>query len=605
MHHRGPDDKGCWTDGSVGLGHSRLSIHDLSSAGHQPMTNEDGSIRIVFNGEIYNFEELRNTLQQAGHVFSSRTDTETIIHLYEEKGFDCLQDLKGMFAFALWDAHKDLLFLARDRIGKKPLVYAKTSDSFVFASEIQALLKDADCGNELDSEAMHHYLTYQYVPSPYSIFKSIRKVPPAHYVVVKRDGITMQRYWQLSYKQKGNRCSFDEYRERFGDIFNKAVAIRLKSDVPFGAFLSGGIDSSIVVAAMSDMLDAPVKTFSIGFADEEYNELPFARSIAKQYATEHREFVVRPDIVESLPRIVQYYGEPFADSSAVPTFYLAQKTSEHVTVALTGDGGDEGFAGYERYSAMKRTAFLKRLLACTPIAALGKRLPNGAGRNSFIARVKRFLRALEQPPEQRYVRWLCHFDNDMKNSLYTTSFMSRIRESDSVDFIVELFKKALADSALDRILSVDTMSYLPEALMVKTDIATMAHSLEARSPFLDHTVMEFAATLPPEYKLRGFTTKYFLRRLSADYLPAGIADRKKMGFGVPIDRWLRTDLKEMVYDVLLDSRAIQRGYFNKKFLQEMINEHMTKTYDHCYRIWNLLVLELWHRIYYDNRSTHP
>jgi len=356
LEHRGPDDEGIYAGGPVGLGHRRLSILDLSPAGRQPMCNEDGSVRIVFNGEIYNYRELREDLVKRGHRFTSATDTETIIHLYEDRGVECLQALQGMFAFALWDEKKRRLFLARDRLGKKPLVYSLHSDSIAFASEIKSLLRDREVPRDISHEAVYHYLTYQYIPAPLTIYTAIRKLPPAHYLVYENGKASLCRYWHLAYEPKLRLPSVHEYGERFMELLKEAVRIRLRSDVPFGAFLSGGIDSGIVVALMSSLLDHPVQTFSIGFEEQEYNELPFARMVAEKYKTDHHEFIVRADIAGILPKLVWHYDEPYADSSAVPTYYLAQMTRRHVTVALNGDGNDECFAGYPRYVLSSRAA---------------------------------------------------------------------------------------------------------------------------------------------------------------------------------------------------------------------------------------------------------
>jgi asparagine synthase (glutamine-hydrolysing) len=608
INHRGPDDEGIYVKNNVGLAHKRLSILDLSPAGHQPMNNEDGSIWIVFNGEIYNFLDLREELQKKGHTFRSRTDTETIIHLYEEKGVECVHDLRGMFAFAIWDENKKRLFCARDRAGKKPFVYAHTEDGLVFASEIKSLLKDPALKRNLDYSAIHHYLTYQYVPSPLSIFKDIKKLPPAHVLIYEGGDLTIKRYWSLSYQKKLHLSSVGEYGEQFRDLFQEAVKIRLSSDVPLGAFLSGGIDSSLVVAVMSRLMNQPVKTFSIGFEEEGYDEVAFARIIAEKYETDHHEFTVKPDAVSILPQLVWHYNEPFADSSAIPTYYVSKMTRDFVTVALNGDGGDESFAGYERYVADKLADYYRRVppfIREGIIRRVVDTLPHSTNRRNFFRRLKRFVKGISEPPERRYVRWICFFDNEMKGDLYTPSFKDLNRELDSVDLTVKWYERADAEQFLDRTLFVDVMSYLPEDLLVKVDIASMAHSLEARSPFLDHKVMEFAALLPPNLKLRGMETKFLLKDTLSDIVPQEILQRKKMGFGVPLDVWFRNDLKEMAYDVLLDQKSIERGYFRKEYVLQMLDDHVSKRYDHSYRIWALLFLELWHRMFIDGTVSPP
>ena len=608
INHRGPDDEGIYVKGNVGLAHKRLSILDLSPAGHQPMSNEDGSIWIVFNGEIYNFLDLREDLIRKGHTFVSQTDTETIVHLYEEKGVECVHDLRGMFAFAIWDENRERLFCARDRAGKKPFVYAHNKEGLFFASEIKSLLRDPLVGKSLDHRAIHHYLTYQYVPSPLSIFKSIKKLPPAHILIYEKGDIAVKRYWNLSYQNKLHLSSVEDYGERFRDLFEEAVKIRLRSDVPLGAFLSGGIDSSLVVAVMSRLMDQPVKTFSIGFEEEEYDEVRFARLIAEKYRTDHHEFTVKPDAVTILPKIVWHYNEPFADSSAIPTYYVSKMTRDFVTVALNGDGGDESFAGYERYVADKLADYYRKV---PPFVREGivrrvvDKLPHSTNRRNFFRRLKRFVKGISEVPERRYVRWICFFDNEMKDDLYTASFKELNHECDSVDLTVKWYEQADAEQFLDRTLFVDVMSYLPEDLLVKVDIASMAHSLEARSPFLDHKIMEFAASLPPDLKLRGIETKYLLKQTLSDLVPREILHRKKMGFGVPLDVWFRNDLREMAYDVLLDQKSVERGYFRKEYVSKMLDEHVSRLYDHSYRIWALLFLELWHRMFIDETVSPP
>lgn len=606
LTHRGPDDEGVYIKKNVGLAHRRLSIIDLTPAGHQPMSNEDGSIWIVFNGEIYNYLDLRDDLQKRGHTFSSHTDTETIIHLYEEKGVECVHDLRGMFAFAIWDENKNRLFLARDRAGKKPVVYFHSEEGLLFASEIKSLLLDPSVNKNIDYTAIHHYLTYQYIPSPLTIFEGIKKLPPAHYMIYEEGNLIIKRYWDLSYQNKIQLPSLENYGEQFLEIFQEAIKIRLRSDVPLGAFLSGGIDSSIVVAMMSRLMNQPVKTFSIGFEEEDYSELPFARMIAKQYETDHHEFIVKPDAIDILPKLVWHYNEPYADSSAIPTFYVSKITRDYVTVALNGDGGDESFAGYERYLADRLAdyyKFIPRLLRERIIRKAVDYLPYSASRGSFFRRLKRFVKGISEIPERRYVAWLCHFDNEMKEELYSSYLKEKVKNVDSEDLTVEWYKKADGKTFIDKTLYVDVMSYLPEDLLVKVDIATMAHSLEARSPFIDHKVMEFAASLPSNLKLRGIETKYLLKNVLSEFLPKEIVKRKKMGFGVPLDIWFRNDLKEMAYDVLLSKKCVERGYFKRETVQRILDEHISEQYDHCYRIWSLLFLEVWHNMFIDKSIT--
>lgn len=605
LQHRGPDDHGIYVAGPVGLGHQRLSIIDTSAAGHQPMSNEDGSVWIVFNGEIYNFAELRGELEKRGHHFASHTDTETILHLYEEEDIRCLQKLRGMFAFAVWDIRKQRLFLARDRVGKKPLVYTVSDGAFIFASELKALLQDPAVPAPVNYEAIHHYLTYQYVPSPCTIFQGMYKLPPAHYLTVERGKVASTRYWHLSYADKLQLPHVRDYAEQFMEVFTEAVSIRLRSDVPLGAFLSGGLDSSATVAVMSRLTNRPVKTFSIGFDEPEYNETNYAALVAKTFQTEHTEFIVRPDALSILPKLVWHYNEPFADSSAIPTYYVSKLTREHVTVALNGDGGDESFAGYERYIADKLAGYYEKLPAFIREKIIRRSLsllPHQEDRRRLLRRLKRFVNGIADNAERRYVRWVCAFDNEMKNDLYTPAFGEKMAPVDSVDLVVNWYAQADAEDFLDKTLYVDVMSYLPDDLLVKVDIASMANSLEARSPFLDHRLMEFAASLPPKFKLKGLQSKYLLKLAFSSVLPREVLGRRKMGFGVPIDRWLRNELRELTYDILLENRAIQRGLFRKDAVQLLIDEHMAKRADHSYRIWALLFLELWHRMFIDKTA---
>ncbi len=598
LRHRGPDDSGVHVAGRAGLGHRRLSIIDLSPAGHQPMCNEDGSVWVVYNGEIYNFPELRTELQARGHIFRSTTDTEVIVHLYEDMGPECVGRLRGMFAFAVWDERAQELFCARDRVGKKPLVYAETGDGFVFASEIRALLQDASISRDVNIEALHHYLTYQYVPGPQTIFKQIYKLPPAHTLTLKNGRVSIRRYWDLNYEPKADEADEDELIERFRAVFQEAVRIRLRSDVPLGAFLSGGLDSSAVVAQMSALMDRPIKTFAIGFEDQDFNELPYAHRVAGLFGCEHTEYVVKPDALRVLPDIIRHYGEPYADPSCVPTWYVAELTRRHVTVALNGDGGDESFAGYERYYANMMAARVPGC-ACAPLRALARFLPHRQARWSPLRRAKRFLSGLHADPARRYVGWLCYFTEEMKRDLYDPAFAQAISSCDSVRLMAEALQRCRAPSLLDRTLAADVALYLPYDLLAKVDIASMAHALEARSPFLDHELMEFAARLPARMKLRGSMSKYCVKKAFEKKLPPEILHRKKMGFGVPLQRWFREDLRQPAHDVLLDSRTASRGYFRRAAIERLLREHMQGSADHSYRLWALVYLELWHRVIVD------
>jgi asparagine synthase (glutamine-hydrolysing) len=605
LEHRGPDDRGAHEEPGVSLGHSRLSIIDLSTAGRQPMTNEDGSLLIVFNGEIYNFAELREELVKRGHVFSSHTDTEVILHLYEEKGNACLSDLRGMFAFALWDRRRRRLFAARDRAGQKPLVWAPTDGSLIFASELKSLLEVPSFPREVDGSAIHHYLTYQYIPSPRTIFRGARKLPPGHSLTWEKGRVTTERYWSLHYVPKLRLGSLRAYRERFLEIFNEAVQLRMISDVPLGAFLSGGVDSSLVVASMSRASSSPVRTFSIGFSEKDYDEVRYARQVAEMYGTEHKEMVVEPKALEVLPDLVRAYNEPFADSSAVPTYYVSLLTRRHVTVALSGDGGDEAFGGYRRYAVDRFLSWyllLPGFLREKVLRRLVESLPRTRRPRGFIGQLKRFVASVDPVRERQYVRYLCFFTEEQKEELYTPDFAAATAAEDPVSLIEDLYRRADGTDHLDRTLAVDTGSYLPDDICVKVDIASMSNSLEARSPFLDHHLMEFAASCPSDLKLRGWKGKYLLKKAAAPLLPPAITRRRKMGFGMPVAEWFRRELKEMAGDVLLSDRALQRGYFVREGIESMLREHHDLSRDHGYRLWALLFLELWFREFIDRAN---
>ncbi|MCI0371714.1 MAG: asparagine synthase (glutamine-hydrolyzing) [candidate division NC10 bacterium] len=600
MAHRGPDDAGVYCAGPVGLAHRRLSIIDLSPAGHQPMSNEDGTIWITFNGEIYNFPDLREDLIRRGHRFRSKTDTETVLHLYEEDGPACVRALRGMFAFAIWDGRTRTMLLARDRLGKKPLYYQIDHRGLRFASEIKAILLDPEVEVTPDAEAIHHYLSFGYVPHPGTAYCGIRTLPPAHVATLRDGQLTLERYWRLRYGAKHPGTEADLARELLRRL-EEAVRIRMISDVPLGAFLSGGIDSSAVVAMMSRHAAEPVRTFSIGFEAAEYDERRYARLIAERFGTRHEEFVVRPDAAGILPTLVWHYDQPYADSSAIPTYYVAQVTRQHVTVALNGDGGDEGFAGYERYVAQRLAGRLDWLPAAARRrlrAALGL-VPRGVRRGSLLARGRRFLDGLLQPPDRRYSRWVFHFTADRKAELYQPDFAAAVSAPESEELLVRAFQTSDGLNMVDALLDVDTRTYLPDDLLVKVDVASMAHALEARSPFLDHELLEFAAGVPSHLKLRGTEKKVLLRRALRGILPDAVLDRPKMGFGVPIDRWFRDELRPLAYDTLLSRRAADRGYFRPEVVRAYLDEHVRGQAHWHYLLWNLLMLELWHCTFID------
>lgn len=603
MEHRGPDDAGVYFKSGpacVGLGHRRLSIIDLSSAGHQPMSNESGSVQLVFNGEVYNYKELRAALKEKGHVFRSDTDTETVVHLYEEYGEKCLSRLRGMFAFAIWDEEKQLLFAARDRAGKKPFLYTYDNGRFCFASELNALLQSGCVKKEVDHKAVHYYLAYGYIPAPLTIYRNVYKLPAAHSLVLRKGEVTVSRYWKLDYSRKLH-ISVEDASDEMLRLLKEAIRIRLYSDVPLGAFLSGGIDSSTIVALMSGLSGQRVKTFSIGFADKDYDELRFARNIAERYNTDHHEFIVRPNALEVLPLLVERYGEPYADSSSIPTYYVAKETRQYVTVALNGDGGDESFAGYERYQAMVWAQEYQKTPAAFRgmVATLMRILPDSGNPKNKLKRAKRFLEAVNLPMQQRYLRWVSICNSGLVKDIYSQDFQAKTAGSDPLAVIAPYLTDHSIPDMVDRLLLTDVNTYLPDDLLVKVDIAAMANSLEGRSPFLDHTFMEFCASLPAGYKLRGNIKKYLLKKAIQGIIPDENIHRGKMGFGVPVGKWLKAELRPFLSETLLSKVSLSRGYFKPEAVKDMICAHVTNKRDYTFQLWALLMLELWHKKFMD------
>src|SRR3989440_1164190 len=600
IEHRGPDDDGFYFNEGVGLGMRRLSIIDVKG-GQQPIHNQDRTAWIVFNGEIYNYRELREKLEKLGHTFYTNSDTEAIVHAYDQYGADCPRHLRGMFAFAIWDQRTKELFLARDRVGKKPILYAHFNGKLIFGSEFSALLLHPDVGRDVDMEAIHHYLSFMCVPAPLTAYRAIRKLEPGHSLRWRDGEIRIEQYWQPDFSKKID-ISEQEAGERAIEILRDAVKVRLMSEVPLGAFLSGGVDSSAVVALMSEASSEPVKTFSIGFEEQDFSELHHARRVAEHVGADHHEFIVRPDAMEVLPLLVEHYGEPYADSSAIPTYYVSRETRRHVTVALNGDGGDECFAGYERYAAMRlaeRYRKLPGLMREGIIKQAVNLLPSSELRRSRIRSVKRFLQAASLSPVERYLRWTSVLDRAAKDELYTDEFRHQMAGHDPARWLSPWFAQANGAGVVDASLLTDTMTYLPNDLLVKVDIASMAVSLEARSPFLDHHVIEFAASLPEKFKLRGLTTKYLLKRVLKKLVPMENLNRPKMGFGVPIGYWFRNQMKRFLGETLLSDRALKRGFFKSAEVKRMFELHTRGQQDYAHQLWTLLMLELWFERFID------
>jgi asparagine synthase (glutamine-hydrolysing) len=596
QRHRGPDAEGYFDGGHGVVAQNRLSIIDLVT-GDPPITNEDGTIGAVLNGEIYNFQALRNELRANGHDFSTQGDTEVIAHLAERHGpTEIARKLDGMFAFAVWDRRRRRLFLGRDRVGKKPLYYWRSAGTFVFASEIKGVLAHPAVPCELDERAISAYLTFGYVPTPHTFFAGVKSVPPAHVLTIEPGGEpALERYWQLEVTgQNGRRepldLSLDDAAREVRIRLEDAIRRRLVADVPLGAFLSGGIDSSAIVALMAGVMGEPVKTFTIGFEDRDgFDERPFARAVAQRFGTEHHESVVHPDAVDLVERLVWHHDQPFGDSSAVPTFLLNQAAREHVTVALSGDGGDELFAGYERFAA---GVAVDRVLMIPPVLrTAGRRaldaIPGSAFRGR-AGRVQRFAAMVDEGMPDAYLGWISYVPEVWRRRLLRhPDDWARSEYSAS-------WQATEGAPTLDRLLALNLGTYLPDDLLVKMDRTSMAHGLEVRSPFLDTELLEFAGRLAPGLKLRGLSLKRVLKRAMTDVLPADILSRPKRGFGVPLDRWFRGDLEAYTHSMLGPGARV-RGHLQGEALDQLLAEHGSGSGAHGHALWTLLTLEVFLR----------
>ena len=612
LAHRGPDGRGFYTSHvarptssrgvHVGLGHRRLSIIDMAS-GQQPLSNEDGSVWVTFNGEIYNFLALRQRLEAAGHAFRTHSDTEVLVHLYEDEGPEFLGHLNGMFALAIWDARRGSLLLARDRLGKKPLVYRAEPERLLFASELKSLLAVPGVPRELNPHALDGYLAYQYVPHPHTIYRGIHKLPPGHFGIWRDGELKVERYWRPQFAVEKPRPAA-EYRQELAELLTSAVELRLQSDVPLGAFLSGGVDSSIVVALMKQLGHEPVKTFSIGFPVAAYDETSFARQVAAHLGTEHHEFRVEPDAVGVLNQLAWIYDEPFADASAIPTWYVSKLTREHVTVALTGDGGDELFAGYNRYDAVALSDTFDRIPPLRAVATnrLWQRLPADGRQRSLSRRLRRFTAGLARSSADRFIDWVGIFPEPLRAELYTDEFLAQLPDDDPGDFIRDTWHSLAGRDAVTAASLTDLVTYLPCDLMTKVDMASMAHGLECRQPILDYRVVELAAAMPVALKYRFFRRKRILRETFGHLLPPEVLKRPKMGFGVPLDHWFRHELRELAADFLLGATAADRGYFRPETVRKLWDEHQAGLAEHSHRLWALVMFEAWHRCWLDTAA---
>ncbi|MFL5697529.1 MAG: asparagine synthase (glutamine-hydrolyzing) [Ktedonobacteraceae bacterium] len=594
IRHRGPDDQGVWVGDGAALGMRRLSIIDLAG-GHQPIFNEEQNILIVFNGEIYNYGEIQKELQERGHNFTTNCDTEAIVHAYEEYGDDCVKHLRGMFTFAIWDRKRQRLLAARDRFGKKPLSYYWDGQKLIFGSEIKSIL-EAGIPREINSIALDEYLVYRYVPTPNTLFKDISKLPAAHILIYEDGQVSTRRYWDLPFTPT---CRDDEATaiERTLALLKDAVQVRLMSEVPLGAFLSGGVDSSVVVGLMSSMMSQPVKTFSIGFEEDDYSELSYAQQVAKHFGTDHHEFFVRPELVSVLPQLAWAYVDPFGDASMLPTYYVSKLAREHVTVVLTGDGGDEIFGGYTHYgrelSITRIPGFIHSLLGYGSVL-----MPNGM-------RGKKRLRNLLHDHATRCVHAGMLFPDDSRSSMYSSEYFTHVRDNDPFERQIGEYRRASHLDITTQMQYVDARTYLTDDILVKVDKASMFNSLETRAPMLDQHLVEYVSSLPSTLRVRNGTLKYLLKKMAADLLPAEILARPKQGFGVPIKHWFRGGLTTYASDMLDSSRARQRGIFQPEFIRNLLKAHAnTKLVNHSEAIWALLCLELWFQVYMDEPPLH-
>jgi asparagine synthase (glutamine-hydrolysing) len=603
LAHRGPDDEGIAEFARAALAMSRLSVIDLDT-GQQPIANGHKNCWIVFNGEIYNYQDIRQQLIARGYQFSTDSDTEVILSAYEEWGEDCVHQLRGMFAFAIYDLRSDKrgrLFIARDRVGKKPLFYTVVDGHFIFGSEIKAILAHPTVPRIVNRQVVPLYLAYGFFPAPFTIFEGIYELPPGHYLAVQNGEVEVNEYWDIRYPHEPDVLGDEgEIIAEVRRLLENAVRIRLMSDVPLGAFLSGGLDSTAIVSYMTRHMNQRVKTFAIGFEDDPtFNELEYARLVAREYRTDHHEFIVRPNAIDLLPKLVWHHDQPFGDSSAIPTYLLSKLTRSHVTVALTGDGGDELFAGYERFVATRLAEAYRDapLFVRLVLSGLLRSLPESASYDSFVRRARRFIEYAPLPLSLGYLGWVGVFQKDFVGDL-----LDNWAGMDPAVHFQSYFDRVQAVDPIGQLLYVNTKTYLPGDLLVKTDRMCMANSLEARSPFLDQELMAYAARISSDVKLKGITTKYILKKALQGIVPEEIIRRKKHGFGVPVGRWFRDDLHDYITEILLSDQSLRRGYFKRDMLKRLVEEHQTGQRDHTHRLWTLLTFEIWHRVVLENGS---
>lgn len=596
MTHRGPDDAGHYIDGNVGIAMRRLSIIDLST-GHQPIPNEDETVWIVFNGEIYNYQSLRPELESKGHKFRTNTDTETILHAYEEYGENCIQYLNGMFTFAIWDAPRRRLLIARDRLGIKPMYYAHFGDEFYFGSELKAIIEHPFVPRDLNMVALDHFLTLEYIPAPHSMFRHIHKLPPGHFLIFEDGRVDVKCYWNVEVRETPR----DEGAciEELTELIRDAVKIRLIADVPLGAFLSGGIDSSTVVSFMSEISNTPVQTFSIGFGDPTYNELPYARAVAQHFGTNHYEEYLEPDVADLAEQLIGHLDEPLGDFSILPTYLVSKVARKGVTVALSGDGGDEIFAGYDTYIAQNMARrYYDRVPAPIRekmVPALMDMVPPQPSKKGLVNKVKRFVEGGALPPSVQHTRWMMFMNAQDRQGLYRPDVRASLNGDNAISLMERYFNQVAHASPLAQQQYVDIKTYLVDDILTKVDRMSMAVSLEARVPLLDYRIVEFAMSLPPHLKLNKGTTKAILRQVMANRLPEKVLNKPKEGFSIPLKHWLRGPLKPMLLDLLSAESMRRRGYFEADQVQKWVNQHLNGQVNHSHRLWALMVFEMWQR----------
>ena len=606
--HRGPDDSGIFMDRNVGLGIQRLSIIDVKG-GHQPIHNENETLWIVFNGEIYNFLELRKILKEKGHEFYTKTDTEVVLHLYEEEGEECVKKLRGMFAFAIWDNSKRKLFLARDRFGKKPLYYIKTNDYFIFGSEIKSLLQYEEIEKKIDNKALYYFLTFRYIPGPITILENIKKLQPGNTLIYQNNKINIKKYWDIVFNPEAHTEEY--YIKTLENMIQESINIRLMSEVPLGAYLSGGTDSSTVVGIMSEFMDEPVKTFTVGFDDPRFDETKYAKIISDHFSTDHHELIIKQDSVKFLPKIVWHFDEPVADPAAIPTYLLSEFAKKSVTVVLTGEGGDELFAGYEHYKIINST---EKYLGNFPksmhriVSSIVNKIPKSILDNLFS-----YTSALGEEAMIRFNKYIKSFGNLSKSYLSIVSIFTpeelkvlflKEQKEDVIKF-VDGFLNASNFETINKLLYIESKVQLPDNLLMKVDKMTMAFSIESRTPLLDYKLAEFVFTIPWDMKLRGFKDKYILRKVMKKFVPPEIIKRKKQRFFVPIDIWLKGELEEVIKQIFSSEEVKKRGYFKYSYIQKIFNNFEKSKLYYSRQLWNLLNFELWYRIFIDGDPKNP